>query len=115
WVRARLRSLRELAASIEGRLASGLELPGPLGSIAGTVAGAAAGAEAGAAVGLAGRRVLGQYDVSLADRGRRPRLLLVEPNLAAAPAEIGGRPAAVPRWGPTHGGTQPAQVPGPPW
>jgi coenzyme F420 biosynthesis associated uncharacterized protein len=115
WVRGGLRSLRELAAGLDDRLASGIDLPGPLGSVVRGVAGAAAGAEAGAAVGLAARRVLGQYDVPLLDAPRRPRLVLVEPNLAAAHREIGGPAEAFLSWIATHELTHAAQFTGVGW
>jgi coenzyme F420 biosynthesis associated uncharacterized protein len=115
WVRAGLRSLRELAAGLDDRLRASIELPGPLGSVVRGVAGAAAGAEAGAAVGLAARRVLGQYDISLVDADREPRLVLVEPNLAAAHAEIGGQAGAFLSWVATHEVTHAAQFAGVPW
>jgi coenzyme F420 biosynthesis associated uncharacterized protein len=115
WVRAGLRSLREVVGGLDDRLAEGLELPGPLGSVARGVAGAATGAEAGAAVGLAARRVLGQYDVSLVDPDRAPRLLLVEPNLAAAHADIGGSAKSLLSWVATHEVTHAAQFAGVPW
>jgi coenzyme F420 biosynthesis associated uncharacterized protein len=115
WVRSGLRSLREVAGGIDERLAVAIELPGPLAAAARGIAGAAAGAEAGAAVGFAGRRVLGQYDVSLVDADRAPRLVLVEPNLAAVHAEVDGAPGAFLSWVATHEVTHAAQFTGVPW
>ena len=115
WVRSGLRSLRELAGGLDRRLAAGIELPGPLGTAARGIAGAAAGAEVGAAVGLAARRILGQYDISLVDADRAPRLVLVEPNLAAAHAEIGGPADALLSWVATHEVTHAAQFTGVRW
>jgi coenzyme F420 biosynthesis associated uncharacterized protein len=113
WVRSALGSLRELAVRIEDRLGSGLA--GPLGSVARALAGAAAGAEAGAAVGLASRRVLGQFDVSLGEASRPPRLLLLEPNLAVASAELGGEPEAFLSWIAIHEVTHAVQFAAAPW
>jgi coenzyme F420 biosynthesis associated uncharacterized protein len=59
--------------------------------------------------------VLGQYEVSLLDPDRRPRLLLIEPNLASAHAELGGRPSAFLSWVATHEVTHAAQFAGVPW
>ena len=115
WVRSALLSLREMSRPIEERLASGLRLPGPLGGVARRVAGAAAGAEAGGAVGLGGRRVLGQFEVSMTDSERAPRLLLVGPNLAGAHAEVGGDGDAFLRWIATHEVTHAVQFTATPW
>jgi coenzyme F420 biosynthesis associated uncharacterized protein len=102
WARMGIVTLRDISSSLEESLADGLSLPGPLGSIMRGLAGRAAGAEAGAAIGFASRRVLGQYDVALGKSRRRPRLLLVEPNLAAAHAELGGEPEAFLEWVSLH-------------
>jgi coenzyme F420 biosynthesis associated uncharacterized protein len=115
WAQGALESLRELAASIDRRAADSIDLPGPLGPLARRLAGAAAGAEAGGAVGLAGRRVLAQLDVSLADPSRPPRLLFIPPNVAAAHAQIGGEPEAFLAWIATHEMTHAAQFAGVPW
>ena len=84
WARVALASLAEAARSIEQRLAEELGSAGPLAPVARRVLGAALGAEAGAAVGYAGRRVLGQYDLSLFDPERPARLLFVGANLDSA-------------------------------
>lgn len=102
WARSGVVTVRDLAAGLEDKLAEGLSLPGPLGRIMRAVAGRAAGAEAGAAIGFASRRVLGQYDISLGRSRRRPRLLLVEPNLVATHAELGGGPDAFLEWVALH-------------
>jgi coenzyme F420 biosynthesis associated uncharacterized protein len=115
WTQIALESLRELAAPLDRRAADAVDLPEPLGPAARRLAGYAAGAEAGGAVGLAGRRVLAQLDVSLADSRRPPRLLFIAPNLAAAHAEIGGEPDAFLAWIATHEVTHAAQFAGVPW
>jgi coenzyme F420 biosynthesis associated uncharacterized protein len=102
WARTGLVTLRDLSSRLEESLADGISLPGPLGSIVRGLAGRAAGAEAGAAVGFASRRVLGQYDIALGGSRRRPRLLLVEPNLAAAHSELGGEPEIFLEWVSLH-------------
>jgi coenzyme F420 biosynthesis associated uncharacterized protein len=73
------------------------------------VAGRAAGAEAGGAIGLASRRVLGQYDIALGRSRRKPRLLLVEENLIATHAELGGAPEAFLEWVALHETTHAVQ------
>ncbi len=102
WARAGIVTLRDLAAGVEQRLAEGLSLPGPLGAVMRGLAGRAAAAEAGAAIGLASRRVLGQYDVALGRSRRKPRLMLVEPNLLATHAELGGDAEAFLEWVALH-------------
>ncbi len=109
WAGAGLVTLRDLSTRLEERLADGLSLPGPLGSIMRGVAGRAAGAEAGGAIGLASRRVLGQYDIALGRSRRKPRLLLVEPNLIATHAELGGAPEAFLEWVALHETTHAVQ------
>jgi coenzyme F420 biosynthesis associated uncharacterized protein len=115
WTRAGLRTLREAAGEIEERVAAHLTLPGPLGRAARTVAGAAAGAEAGVAVGYAARRVLGQFDISLAGPDRPARLLFVEPNLASVRAELRAEPRPFLLWIATHEITHALQFGGIPW
>jgi coenzyme F420 biosynthesis associated uncharacterized protein len=115
WVRAGLRTLRELSGGLERRVAAGLSLPGPVGGIARSVAGAAAGAEAGIAVGYGARKVMGQYDVPLIDADRPPRLLFVGPNLAHAHAELGESRKIFLRWIAIHETTHAAQFGSVPW
>jgi coenzyme F420 biosynthesis associated uncharacterized protein len=109
WVRTGLRTLRELSGGLEGRIADGISLPGPLGGIARSLAGAAAGAEAGIAVGYGARKVMGQYDVALVEAEREPRLLFVGSNLAHAHAELGEEPDLFLRWIAIHETTHAVQ------
>ena len=115
WTRIGLRTLRELSDRLERRLADGLSLPGPLGGFARSLAGAAAGAEAGVAVGYGARKVLGQYDVPLVATERRPRLVFVGPNLAAAHSRLGEDPALFLRWIAIHESTHSVQFASVPW
>jgi coenzyme F420 biosynthesis associated uncharacterized protein len=115
WARLGLRTLRELSVELERRLADGLSLPGPLVSLARSLAGAAAGAEAGVAVGYGARKVLGQYDISLAPEEREPRLVFVGANLAAAHRELGEDPDAFLRWIALHESTHSIQFASVPW
>ena len=98
WGAGALATLGEASAAIEAKLEAGLTAPGPLGGVVRRVAGTAAGVEAGVAVGYAARRVLGQYEVALIGARRRPRLLLVRPNIASARAELEANPATFLRW-----------------
>jgi coenzyme F420 biosynthesis associated uncharacterized protein len=102
WARTGLVTFRDLSSKLEQRLADGISLPGPLGSLMRGLAGRAAAAEAGAAIGFASRRVLGQYDVALGRSRRKPRLLFVEPNLAATHAQLGGEPDVFLEWVALH-------------
>ena len=102
WARSGVVTLRDLAGGVERTLAEGLSLPGPLGSVMRGLAGRAVAAEAGAAIGFASRHVLGQYDVALGRSRRKPRLLLVEPNLLATHAELGGESGAFLEWVALH-------------
>jgi coenzyme F420 biosynthesis associated uncharacterized protein len=115
WVRTGLATLRELSVGVERRIADGISLPGPFGGIARSVAGAAAGAEAGVAVGYGARKVMGQYDVSLTDGDRAPRLLFVAPNLVHAHSELGENPAIFLRWIAIHETTHAVQFGSVPW
>jgi coenzyme F420 biosynthesis associated uncharacterized protein len=115
WTRLGLRTLRELSGQLERRVADGLSLPGPLGGLARSLAGAAAGAEAGIALGYGARKVLGQYDVALVPTERRPRLVFVGPNLAAAHLELGEDPDLFLRWIAIHESTHSIQFASVPW
>ena len=115
WARLGLRTLRELSADFERRIREGISLPGPLGSVARSVGGAAAGVEAGVAVGYGARKVLAQYDVAMVASHRRPRLVFVGPNLAAAHAELGEDPGIFLRWIAIHESTHSVQFAAVPW
>jgi coenzyme F420 biosynthesis associated uncharacterized protein len=115
WARLGLRTLRELSEGLERQMAEGLSFPGPLGSIVRSLAGGAAGAEAGVAVGYGSRKVLGQYDVALVRTERRPRLVFVGANLAAAQLELGGDPGVFLRWIAVHESTHSIQFASVPW
>jgi coenzyme F420 biosynthesis associated uncharacterized protein len=116
WLRANLAAIRGASGELEGRLASSLEIPGPLGPFARAAAGAAAGAEAGLALGYLARRVLGQYDVALVGPARPPRLLFVAPNLAEAHRRLGSPPRGLLlRWIAMHEATHAIQFEAVPW
>lgn len=115
WARVGLCTLRELSHAFESRVATGMKAPGPIGGVARSVAGAAAGAEAGLAVGYGARKVLGQYDLSLTDSDRTPRLLFVGPNLAATHQQLGETPELFMRWIAIHETTHAVQFTSVPW
>jgi coenzyme F420 biosynthesis associated uncharacterized protein len=115
WARLGVRTLSELSAEPERRIAEGIRLPGPFGGMARSVAGAALAAEAGVAVGYGARKVLGQYDLPLVGEDRKPRLLFVGPNLSSAHAELGEDPALFVRWIAIHETTHAVQFSSVPW
>ena len=115
WARAGIANMRDLSTGLEEKLNAGLSLPGPLNAIVRAIGGRAAGAEAGAAVGLAARRVLGQFDISLGESQRPPRLFLVEPNLESTHRELGGDPAVFLEWVALHETTHALQFGAVPW
>jgi coenzyme F420 biosynthesis associated uncharacterized protein len=88
WAHNALGTIRELAGELDQHAAAAIRLPGPLGGVARGLLGAGTAGEAGTMVGLAARRVLGQYDVSLVDGERPPRLLFVWPNLVDAERQL---------------------------
>jgi coenzyme F420 biosynthesis associated uncharacterized protein len=116
WLRANLVAIRGASGELERRLASSLDIPGPLGGFARTTVGAAAGVEAGLALGYLARRVLGQYDVALVGPARPARLLFVAPNLAEAHRRLGSPSREVLlRWIAMHEATHAIQFEAVPW
>ena len=75
WARVNLETMGGTLEPLLERLGNG-----PLQSVGGVLI----GVEAGGIVGFMGRNVLGQYELSLLDPERPPRLLLVAPNLREA-------------------------------
>lgn len=115
WVRANLEAMRELAQPLEQRAADEIDLPWPIGGLARGALGAAAGAEAGVVLGYAGRRVLGQYHVSLGPRPWPVRMLLVGGNLSAAADELGAERDPFLLWVAIHEQTHSVQFAAVPW
>lgn len=109
WTANALATIRELAGDLDEHAAESIRLPGPLGGLARGLVGAGAGGEAGTVVGLAARRVLGQYDVSLVDSGRSPRLLFVWPNLVDAERQLGAAREPFLHWIALHESTHAVQ------
>jgi coenzyme F420 biosynthesis associated uncharacterized protein len=115
WSANALATLRELGGHLERRAAARLEAPGPLGTVARSVVGAALAAEAGAVSGYASRKVLGQYDVSLVDSERPPRLLFVAPNLRSVQGELRADGPTFVHWVALHETTHAIQFGSVPW
>jgi coenzyme F420 biosynthesis associated uncharacterized protein len=66
-------------------------------------------------MGYMSQRVLGQYELSLLEPERQPRLLFVEPNLAKAIKELGVEADSFLRWIVLHEVTHVLQFQGVPW
>ena len=115
WTRGALRTLADAATPLERRAASELGLSGPVGSLLRRAMGAAVGTEAGVAAGFAGRRVLGQYDVSLFGEERPARLLFVAENMASARHDLDADPVLFLRWIALHECTHVVQFDRVPW
>ncbi|MGI9019687.1 MAG: zinc-dependent metalloprotease [Solirubrobacterales bacterium] len=115
WSRGALSTLRGLADELQREHAVEINLPGPLGGIARSVVGAATGTEVGIAAGYAARRVLGQYDVTIAGPERPARLLFVAPNLTASAAQLEVDFDAFLRWVALHETTHAIQFAEAPW
>jgi coenzyme F420 biosynthesis associated uncharacterized protein len=86
WTEANLLTMRGTFQPLAEKLDRGGA--GPLGDAVRSVGGYLLAAEIGGLVGWLGRRVLGQYELSLLDPTAGARLLLVAPNLHAAAADM---------------------------
>jgi coenzyme F420 biosynthesis associated uncharacterized protein len=115
WIESNLAELRELAAPLEERALREIDLPGPLDGVVRRGLGAAGGVEAGVVLGYGSRRVLGQYQVSLARAERPPRMLLVGENVAHAAAEMGADRERFLLWVAVHEQTHSVQFAAVPW
>jgi coenzyme F420 biosynthesis associated uncharacterized protein len=115
WIESNLAELEALAAPLEQRAAAEISLPRPFEGIVRGGLGAASGLEAGIVVGYASRRVLGQYQVSLALEPRPPRMLLLRANLADAARELDADPSRFLLWVAVHEQTHSVQFAAVPW
>jgi len=113
WAAMNLQSMRELVGQIEDRLGSSLPEPGHETFAA--IAGRLIGAEVGLMVGLLSRRVLGQYEFSMAGVERPTRLVFVGPSIEAAAEKLSGKPSDVLEWVALHEGTHAAHFAAAPW
>jgi coenzyme F420 biosynthesis associated uncharacterized protein len=115
WASSNLAELRALAAPLEARAQAEISLPGPLGGLVRSALGAAGGVEAGVLLGYASRRVLGQYQVSLAPEPRPARMLLLGQNLANTAEELRVDPDRFLLWVAIHEQTHSVQFASVPW
>ncbi|MFL5780190.1 MAG: zinc-dependent metalloprotease, partial [Thermoleophilaceae bacterium] len=88
WADVNLDSLAALLEPVSTRLSDRLGTAGPFAGPLRAVTGATLAAEVGLVIGYMSQRVLGQYEVSLLDVERPPRLLFVTPNLEKAVREL---------------------------
>jgi coenzyme F420 biosynthesis associated uncharacterized protein len=109
WAASNLAELQTLAGPLEARAAADISLPGPVAGLVRTALGAAGGVEAGLVVGYASRRVLGQYQVTMAPEPKPPRMLLVGQNLTGAARELGVDPDRFLLWVAIHEQTHSVQ------
>src|SRR3954471_8067619 len=84
WAEVNIDSLGALIGPVADRLGGRLEGTGPFAGALRAAAGATVAAEVGLVLGYMAQRVLGQYELSLLEPERTPRLLFVEPNLSKA-------------------------------
>lgn len=115
WATSNLAELQVLAAPLEARARAEISLPGPLGGLVRSALGAAGGVEAGVVVGYASRRVLGQYQVTMAPEPKPARMLLVGQNLANAAEELRVDPDRFLLWVAIHEQTHSVQFASVPW
>lgn len=106
WSRANLATMKLTLEPVMQQLGTG-----PLQSAGGMLV----GVEAGGIVGFMGRSVLGQYEISLLDPARPPRLLLVAPNLRLAAEAFEADEAELLEWVIFHELTHAVQFTGVPW
>ena len=106
WAHANLETMGGTLEPLLERLGSG-----PLQSVGGVLI----GVEAGGIVGFMGRNVLGQYELSLLDPERPPRLLLVAPNLREAARAFEADEGELLEWVVFHEITHAVQFTGVPW
>ena len=115
WAEVNVDSLANLLGPVVDRLGSRFESAGPFSGALRTAAGATVAAETGLVLGYMSQRVLGQYELSLLEPERQPRLLFVAPNLAKAIQELDVEADSFLRWIVLHEVTHVLQFQGVPW
>jgi len=113
WISANLVSMKTMLDPVTDQLSSRITKSSthPMrlaGEVAITV-------EAGAVTGYLGRRVLGQYVLSLLDAEEPPRLLFVAPNISATAVTLHADPTELLRWIAFHETTHAVQFTAVPW
>jgi|tagenome__1003787_1003787.scaffolds.fasta_scaffold20626169_2 coenzyme F420 biosynthesis associated uncharacterized protein len=115
WAEVNVDSLGGLLGPVTDRLGGRFEGAGPFAGPLRTAAGATVAAECGLVLGYMSQRVLGQYELSLLEPERPPRLLFVEPNLARAVRDLEIDADSFLRWIVLHEVTHVLQFAGVPW
>lgn len=115
WAELNIDSLGSLLGPVTDRLGSRFEGSGPFAGPLRAAAGATVAAECGLVLGYMSQRVLGQYELSLLEPERTPRLLFVGPNLARAVRDLGIDADSFLRWIVLHEVTHVLQFSGVPW
>ena len=115
WAEINLDSLAALLEPVSGRLSERLAATGPFAGPLRAVTGATLAAESGLVIGYMAQRVLGQYEVSLLDVERPPRLLFVTPNLERAVRELRSDRDSFMGWIVLHELTHVFEFSGVPW
>ncbi|MEA2426996.1 MAG: hypothetical protein QOF37_624 [Thermoleophilaceae bacterium] len=115
WAEVNVDSLGSLLGPVTDRLGSRFDGAGPFAGPLRTAAGATVAAECGLVLGYMSQRVLGQYELSLLEPERPPRLLFVGPNLARAIRDLDIDADSFLRWIVLHEVTHVLQFSGVPW
>jgi coenzyme F420 biosynthesis associated uncharacterized protein len=115
WAEVNVDSLGALIGPVADRLGTRLESTGPFAGALRAAAGATVAAEIGLVLGYMAQRVLGQYELSLLEPERTPRLLFVAPNLAKAIRDLDVDRDSFLRWIVLHELTHVLQFQGVPW
>jgi coenzyme F420 biosynthesis associated uncharacterized protein len=115
WADVNLDSLAALLEPVSERLSQRLDSTGPFAGPLRAVTGATLAAETGLVIGYMSQRVLGQYEVSLLDVERPPRLLFVTANLEKAVRELQSDRESFLGWIVLHELTHVFEFSGVPW
>jgi coenzyme F420 biosynthesis associated uncharacterized protein len=115
WADVNLDSLAALLEPVSSRLSERLGSTGPFAGPLRAVTAATLAAEAGLVIGYMSQKVLGQYEVSLLDIERPPRLLFVTPNLEKAVRELDADRDSFMGWIVLHELTHVFEFSGVPW
>lgn len=112
WIEANIATMRPLLDPLTRRVGTS---SGPLAPALRSTMQLLLGAQVGAVTGMLSQRVLGQYDVSLLDAERQPRLLLLAPNIAQAARNLQLDHDEFTSWVAIHEVTHAVQFSGAPW
>jgi coenzyme F420 biosynthesis associated uncharacterized protein len=115
WAEVNVDSMATMLQPVTDRLGTRFKGAGALAGPLQIAVGATVAAEIGLVVGYMAQRVLGQYELSLLEPERAPRLLFVEPNLARAIADLDVDADSFLSWIVLHELTHVLQFSGVPW